>query len=109
MTTRRIFDDELYAHFVTFSCHRRRRLLDLDRPKQIVLGVLTQELFGAQFWQPKYHAFEIFTRPKLEENREYMHLNPVRAGLKRAVCWPWSLARWFLEWKSVGINIERVE
>ncbi|MEX0936643.1 MAG: transposase [Pirellulales bacterium] len=139
MTTRRIFDDEFYAYFVTSSCHRRRRLLDLDHPKRIVLGVLSQELparrcrvlgsvvmpddvhapiwssrpeflsrfmhqwkryssrrivngyrqqdqfkqadFGDRFWQPKYHAFEFFTRPKLEEKLAYMHLNQVRTGV----------------------------
>ncbi len=40
----RIIDDRLYAHFVTFSVYRRRRLLDLDHPKKIVLGVLNEEL-----------------------------------------------------------------
>ncbi len=34
---RRIIDDRLYAHFVTFSVCRRRRLLDHDHPKRIVL------------------------------------------------------------------------
>ena len=37
---RRIVDDALYAHFVTFSVFRRRRLLDHDHPKRIILGVL---------------------------------------------------------------------
>jgi len=37
---RRIIDDALYAHFVTFSVSHRRRLLDHDRVKRIVLGVL---------------------------------------------------------------------
>ena len=37
---RRIVDDQLYCHFVTFSVYRRRRLLDHDHPKRIVLGVL---------------------------------------------------------------------
>jgi len=37
---RRIIDDALYAHFVTFSVYRRRRLLDHDHAKRIVLGVL---------------------------------------------------------------------
>ncbi len=41
---RRIIDDELFAHFVTFSVTRRRRLLDLDEPKRIVLGVLNYVL-----------------------------------------------------------------
>ena len=37
---RQIIDDRLYAHFVTFSIHRRRRLLDHDHPKRNLLGVL---------------------------------------------------------------------
>jgi putative transposase len=44
MNRRRIFDNELYAHFVTFSCYKRRRLLDHDRAKKIVLGVLHSQL-----------------------------------------------------------------
>jgi putative transposase len=41
---RRIIDDELFAHFITFSSYRRRRLLDLDEPKRFVLGVLNYVL-----------------------------------------------------------------
>ena len=41
---RQIIDDQLYAHFVTFSVYRRRRLLDHDHPKRILLGVLNEEL-----------------------------------------------------------------
>ena len=41
---RRQFDDRLYAHFVTFNVFRRRRLLDHDQPKRIVLGVLNDEI-----------------------------------------------------------------
>ena len=36
-------DDEKHALFVTFSCYRRRRLLDHDRTKKIVLGVLENQ------------------------------------------------------------------
>lgn len=41
---RRIADDALYAHFVTFSVDRRRKLLSHDHPKRIVLGVLSSLL-----------------------------------------------------------------
>ncbi len=44
MNRRMVIDDQLYAHFVTFVCYRRRKLLSLDRPKGILLGVLNQEL-----------------------------------------------------------------
>ena len=32
------------------------------------------------FWQRKYDAFQIYSRQKLEEKLNYIHLNPVRAG-----------------------------
>ena len=44
MVTKRTFDREGHAHFVTFSCDRRRRLLDHDRAKKVVLGVLNSQL-----------------------------------------------------------------
>lgn len=39
-----IYDQEAHAHFVTFSCFRRRRLLDHDHCKKIVVNVLTSQL-----------------------------------------------------------------
>ncbi|QDU41298.1 Transposase IS200 like protein [Maioricimonas rarisocia] len=41
---RRVIDDRLYCHFITFSCDRRRRLLDLDCPKRILMGQLNDQL-----------------------------------------------------------------
>jgi putative transposase len=48
MSKRRIYDRERHAHFLTFSCYKRRRLLDTDRPKKIVLGVLNSQLSRQQ-------------------------------------------------------------
>jgi putative transposase len=44
MVSKRTYDREGHAHFVTFSCYRRRRLLDHDRAKKVVLGVLHSQL-----------------------------------------------------------------
>ena len=44
MHQRKIYDDELHAFFVTFSCYKRRNLLNADRAKAIVLGHLHAEL-----------------------------------------------------------------
>ena len=41
---RRVFDKELWAHFVTFTCYKRRKLLDHDQPKRNLLGVLNEQL-----------------------------------------------------------------
>jgi putative transposase len=166
VTTRRVYDREKHAHFVTFSCYKRRRLLEPDRSKRIAVGVLHRRLerldggcagfavmpdhvhalvwfreperlgllmnrwkdesstlikslyrecFPAYaaavraddpVWQARYYGFNVFTREKLEEKLDYMHLNPVRAGLaEKTTDWPWSSARWHLTGRSVGIPI----
>ena len=167
---RRIADDRLYAHFITFSVYRRRKLLDHEHPKRILLGVLNGQLKdfsarcvgfvimpdhvhlvvwlpqvgqlsefmhefkrvssfsvrdwyrwtapnyaacsdeGARFWQAKYYAFEIYERAKLEEKLQYMHENPVRAGLvDHPTDWKWSSARWYLQRKSCGVPIQWID
>lgn len=63
-----------------------------------------------RFWQPKYYSFEISQRAKLEEKLQYMHLNPVRAGLvTRATDWRWSSARWYVWHRTVGVPIVWVD
>ena len=50
---RAIYNDELHSHFVTLSCYRRRRLLDPDRTKRVVLGVLDSQLAAhGTVWLP---------------------------------------------------------
>jgi len=44
MSGRRIYDDQLHAQFVTFSCYRRRRLLDHAGTRQVVISLLATEL-----------------------------------------------------------------
>ena len=61
-------------------------------------------------WQARYYAFQIYSREKLEEKLQYMHLNPVRAGLvDKAVNWQWSSARWYELGRIVGVPIQWVE
>ncbi|HCS55587.1 transposase [Rubinisphaera sp.] len=168
--SRRQYQDQLYCHFVTFSCHRRRNLLQPDPPKRILLGKLNQQLsrqsatcvgfvvmpdhmhllvwfpetgqisrfmqtwkrlsshairkwweenrqnYSMSFdlsegiWTPKYFSFEVSEQQKLSEKLNYLHLNPVRAGLvDRAVDWKWSSARWYEQHRSVGVPIKWIE
>lgn len=56
-------------------------------------------------WQPKYYDFNIHSERMLVEKLEYMHNNPVKAGLvERAEQWRWSSARWYMEGKPVGVT-----
>ena len=76
---------------------------------QGVLGLGTGQdstLFGARtrdgngkvhVWQKRYYPFNVYTPEKAVEKLEYMHNNPVRAGLVQDPCeWPWSTASHFL-------------
>ena len=166
MVKRRVYDDEKHVHFVTFSCYKRRKFLQHDQAKRIVIGQLGSRLSrhdglcigfvimpdhvhaliwfpepgqlsafmnkwkelsshgiktlyrerypayvscfdGAEpIWQARYHGFNIWSRRKVEEKLDYMHLNPVRAGMvARAVDYRWSSAPWYLAGKSVGLSI----
>ncbi|HZZ30078.1 MAG TPA: transposase [Pirellulales bacterium] len=170
MTKRRIYDNEHHAHFLTFSCYKRRRLLDHDRVKRIVLGTLNgqlrrlagscvgfvimpnhvhaivwfeangqlseflkqwkrtsslriKDLFSTSLahyascfspsepvWQPRSYGFNLYSRGKIEEKLDYIHLNPVRAGLVSKPCdWPWSSARHYLQARSVGVPIRWID
>jgi putative transposase len=169
MTAKRLYDREGHAHFVTFSCYKRRRLLDPDRHKQIVLGVLNSELatqsghclgfvlmpdhvhaivwfpapdqlahFMKQWkqrssvqvkrhlrtalpsyaatilptdpvWQPRYYDLNLFSEAKTGEKLNYIHQNPVRAGLVLHACdWIWSSSRYYERSQSVGVPITRL-
>ena len=75
---RRIADDRLYCHFVTFSCHRRRRLLDEDQPKRILLGQLNDQLrrqnakcVGFVVMPDHVHAIVWF--PEVHQLSRFMH------------------------------------
>jgi putative transposase len=166
MRTRRTYDRDGHAHFVTFSCYRRRRLLDHDRAKAVVLGVLSSQLsrqegrcvgfvvmpdhvhaiawfpkpdqishflkqwkqrssvqikrlIGSSLiryaetidlahpvWQAGFYDFNLFTEIKVEEKLNYMHQNPVRAGLvEKPGDWPWSSARYYETGRPVGVPI----
>ena len=44
MISKRVYDRDGDSHFVTFSCYQRRRLLDHDDAKLIVIDILNDQL-----------------------------------------------------------------
>ncbi|MEO2047921.1 MAG: transposase [Pirellulales bacterium] len=44
MANRRIYDQERHAHFVTFSCYHRRRMLDCEPLRNELLELLVHKL-----------------------------------------------------------------
>ena len=67
---RKVFDLRAHAHFVTFSCYKRRRLLDDDRAKGIVVHFLADGLrkldgacMGFMIMPDHVHALLYFNEP----------------------------------------------
>jgi putative transposase len=60
-----------------------------------------------QFWQRRYHDFNVFTQPKFREKLRYMHRNPVKRGLvENPEDWPWSSYRHWLTGESGRVTLE---
>jgi len=60
-------------------------------------------------WQPRFFDRALRTVKEYYEKVEYIHLNPVRAGLvKRAEDWPWSSARDYTGSVSRAVSPNRV-
>ena len=91
---RRIIDSALYAHFVTFSVADRRKLLDHEHAKRIVLGVLDavrQEMsarcIGFVIMPDHVHAIVWF--PEIGQLSRFMHEWKRRSSIL--------LRRWYRE------------
>ena len=85
-----------------------------SRIKEFLFQFLPE--YGAKFsvkdpiWQVRFYSFEIYSTEKIEEKLNYMHMNPVRAGLVETPTeWRWSSARWYAERRTVGVPIQWVD
>ena len=69
MVKRRNYQDRLYAHFVTFSCYHKRRLLNHDATRSVVLGsqIAKQQARLVGFVLMPDHVHAIVWFPKLEQ------------------------------------------
>jgi len=88
MPKRRIHSEGTYAHFITFSCYKRRKLLLPDVCKRIVIGTLNQQLrqqkgiccgfvlmldhVHALVWFPEEHQISLFMQKWKELSSKQM-------------------------------------
>ncbi|HYG75697.1 MAG TPA: transposase [Planctomycetota bacterium] len=57
-------------------------------------------------WQARYYPFNVYTARKALKKLEYMHNNPVKAGLVSDPCdWPWSSAAYFLKGRPSPVRL----
>jgi putative transposase len=58
---------------------------------QLSLPFAAREALPRQFWQRRFHDFNVWSYKKKMEKLQYMHFNPVKRGLVRdPKDWPWS-------------------
>jgi putative transposase len=61
---------------------------------------------GCPIWQARFYDYNIDSDEKLNEKIEYIHNNPVVAGLaENALGWSWSSARFYELGEGVGVTI----
>jgi REP element-mobilizing transposase RayT len=66
---------------------RRRR----GPEAQLQLPFVKRDVLPRQFWQRRFHDFNVWSHKKKIEKLEYMHLNPVKNKLVRhPKDWLWS-------------------
>ena len=44
MPKKKIYNEEGHAHFITFSCYKRRSILNIDAAKKIVIAIMYSQL-----------------------------------------------------------------
>jgi REP-associated tyrosine transposase len=83
---------------------RLRRKPRISRTsRQLKLPFREVHDFLAQFWQPRFYDFNLWSQNKFVEKLHYMHLNPVKRRLvSHPKDWPWSSFS-FYERKEHGL------
>ncbi len=57
-------------------------------------------------WQARFYDFNLESDHKVNEKLQYLHYNPVVAGLAQTVVdWTWSSARFYEEDRDVGVKV----
>lgn len=62
-----------------------------------------------KIWQPSFYDFNICSEQKLHEKLNYIHYNPIRAGLcEKPEDWPWSSYRFYEYGEGGKIKIDTI-
>jgi putative transposase len=110
---RRTFGLRIYA-YVVMPEHVHLLLSEPERQtladalKSLKQGVSRRLIGNAEhFWQKRYYDFNIRDYPQFTQKLRYIHMNPVRAGLReRPEDWEWSSFRHYATRCEGTIEIE---
>lgn len=82
--------------FKKFTAYKLRKLLESEGYVEVLEELRNPDGRTSQFqiWEPRFDDVVIFTPRVLKRKLDYIHVNPVRAGLCAQPCdWPYSSAR----------------
>jgi putative transposase len=75
---------------------------------QLSLAFVANEDSPRQFWQRRFHDFNVWSHKKQIEKLEYMHLNPLRNRLVTHLKdWPWSSWSYYATGEQGIVRIDR--
>ena len=90
---------------VSRQLRRKRGRRAVARQLELRLG--NEDASLRQFWQRRFHDFNVWSLKKKIEKLEYMHLNPIKRGLvEHPKDWPWSS---YAAYSAKGIAIIPVD
>lgn len=95
--------------FKKFTAYEIRRLLEAEGNRKELEGLRHPDGRTSQFriWEPRFDDVAIFTPRVLKRKIDYIHVNPVRAGLCDQPCdWPYSSARDYVGESSL-LSVDR--
>jgi putative transposase len=88
---------------------RLRRKKKRGAKNQLLLSFAAKETLPRQFWQRRFHDFNVWSHKKKMEKLRYMHFNPVMRGLvKDPKDWPWSSYSYYAMGKDGLVWIDGV-
>jgi putative transposase len=86
-----------HVHAILFP-QEQTTISDVMMRFKIASSRRIRPLRGRAFWQARFYDRVLRSRGEYDETYEYIHSNPMRAGLVQdPLRWEWSSARWFAE------------
>jgi REP element-mobilizing transposase RayT len=98
---------QVWKQRVAQRLHRKPRISMTCR--QLQLPFRDVHDFLAQFWQPRFHDFNLRSQKKFVEKLRYMHLNPVkRRRVSHPKDWLWSSFSFYARKENGLVRIDPV-
>jgi putative transposase len=87
----------------------RRKPRKKVSPQQLRLPFRDAHDLLPQFWQPRFHDFNVWSQTKFVEKLQYMHMNPLKRKLvAHPRDWPWSSFSFYAKKEAGLVRIDPI-